>query len=69
MRLLQTEKVSDVTLLRDIVDSKSSLMTVSVVVVVVVLVEETALVDVTEMISVMVSEIKISHDSACSCLP
>ena len=65
---MQIEKVSDVTVLRDIVDSKSSLMTVSVVVVVV-LVEETIVFDVVEIISVMVSEIKTSQDSVCSRLP
>ena len=68
MRLLQVEKVSDVTVLRDNVDSKSSLTKVSVVVVVELLVE-TTVVDVLVMISVVVSEIKTSQDSICSCLP
>ena len=65
---MQIAKVSDVTVLRDMVDSKSSLMTVSVVVGVV-LVMEAVVVDVVEMISVIVSEIKTSQDSVCSCLP
>ena len=69
MRLLQIAKVSELTVVRDMVDSKSSLMTVSVVVVIVaVLVVETAVVDVVEMISVMVLEIKTSQDSVCSCI-
>ena len=68
MRLLQIEKVSSVTVVRDMVDSKASLMTDSVVVVVL-LVAETVVVDVVETISVMVSEIKTSQDSMCSCSP
>lgn len=68
MRLLQIENVSDVTVVRDMVDSNVSLMTASVVLVVL-LVAETVIVDVVEIISVMVSEIKTSQDSVCSCLP
>ena len=68
MRLLQTEKVSDVTVARDMIDSKASFMTVAVVVFVVLVVERVVVV-VVEIISVMVSEIKTSQDSVCSCLP
>ena len=73
--LLQMDRVSCVTVLRDIVDSKVSLMTVSVLVVVVVevveVVEEvvdTVVVEVDLIISSVVSDIKTSQDSICSCL-
>ena len=67
--LLQTEIVSCVTVVRDMVDSKVSLITVSVIVVVVVeVLVETVVVEVDVMISCIVSDIKISQDSVCSCL-
>ncbi len=69
MRLLHTEIVSDVTSLRVSVDSKTSLMTVSVVadVVVDLVVEvETVLEEVVVMISSVTSAIKTSQDAVCS---
>ena len=68
--LLQTDIVSCVTVVRDMADSKVSLITVSVLVVVVVeVVVDTVVVEVEVIISSIVSDIKTSQDSVCSCLP
>ena len=59
------EIVSEFTVVRESVDSNTSLITVSVVVEVVV---EIVVVEVDVMISSTVSEIKTSQDAVCSCL-